>query len=122
MIKQYGLEETVEIRKNVSLSELLDIMARSKVYLHTKTSEHFGISIVEAMAAGLIPIVPDYGGPLEFVPKQYRYRTLAEAAEIVKMVIDIPQSARCEVSNIAKQFSRERYNSRIKSVIKYCTE
>jgi len=122
MIERYGLEETVEIRTNISLSELLDFMARSKVYFHTKPGEHFGISIVEAMAAGLIPIVPDYGGQLEFVPKQYRYRTLAEAAEIVKRVINIPQNARCEVSNITKQFSRERFKSRMKSIIKYCTE
>jgi glycosyltransferase involved in cell wall biosynthesis len=43
--------------------------------------EHFGISIVEAMALGCIPVVHDSGGMREFVPTQYRYRTIEQAAE-----------------------------------------
>ncbi len=44
-------------------------MRKSKVYFHPMVGEHFGISIVEAMAAGLVPVVSDVGGPTEFVPK-----------------------------------------------------
>ncbi len=43
--------------------------------------EHFGISIVEAMALGCLPIVHDSGGMREFVPAQYRYTSIEQAAE-----------------------------------------
>jgi glycosyltransferase involved in cell wall biosynthesis len=59
----------VTLETNVCLNNLLSIMREAKVYFHTMVGEHFGISIVEAMAAGLIPLVSDVGGPIEFVPK-----------------------------------------------------
>ncbi len=52
---------------NVDLSVVSEMLSKSKVYFHAKI-EDFGISIVEAIAAGCIPIVPDAGGLLETVP------------------------------------------------------
>jgi glycosyltransferase involved in cell wall biosynthesis len=45
----------------------------------------FGISVVEAMSAGLIPVVPDVGGNSEFVLQQYHYNTFKQAVEIILM-------------------------------------
>ncbi len=120
LITSYGLDERVEIRINSSLCDLLSLMAGSKVYFHTRPGEPFGIAVVEAMAAGLIPIVPDYGGQTKFVPKQYQYHTLAEAAEMIGSYIDAPQSERCKVSDSAKQFSGEIFKDRMKTIIKHC--
>jgi len=53
----------VEIIPNVSLKRLIEIYGKSKVYLHTMIGEHFGISVVEAMASGLVPVVHSTGGP-----------------------------------------------------------
>ena len=41
----------------------MDLFARAKVGLHTMKEEHFGISIVEMMTAGLITIAHASGGP-----------------------------------------------------------
>ena len=41
----------------------------------------------EAMAAGLIPVVPHVGGHSEFVPERYHYSTLEQAAEIIEDVL-----------------------------------
>jgi glycosyltransferase involved in cell wall biosynthesis len=60
-------------------------MSKSKVYLYPVAGEPFRIAVVEAMAAGLIPVVPYIGGNSEFVPQRYHYRTLEEPAEIIKM-------------------------------------
>jgi len=40
----------------------LQLLARSKVYLHLMITEHFGIAPVEAMAAGLVPVVSMLSG------------------------------------------------------------
>lgn len=40
-------------------------MASAKVGLHTMRDEHFGISIVEMMAAGILTIAHKSGGPLK---------------------------------------------------------
>lgn len=47
--------------------ELKDVLARSKVYF-SASKETFGISTVEAMASGCIPVVPDHSAHPEVVP------------------------------------------------------
>ena len=116
LIKRYKLEERVEI-KTYNLKALLELMGRSKVYFHTMSGEAFGITIVESMAAGLIPIVPDYGGQTEFVPRKYHYHTLANAAEIVERYINAPQSERVTINRIARLFSKAKFKSKIKMIV-----
>jgi glycosyltransferase involved in cell wall biosynthesis len=59
LIERYGLTQTtVTLTPNASNEELIDAMSKSVIYFHTMIGEHFGVSIVEAMAAGLVPIVP----------------------------------------------------------------
>jgi alpha-1,2-mannosyltransferase len=41
----------------------MNLFSRSKVAVHTMKEEHFGISIVEMMSAGLIVIAHDSAGP-----------------------------------------------------------
>lgn len=69
MIRDFDLKDYVILETNICLNNLLYIMRESKVYFHPVVGEHFGISIVEAMAAGLVPVVSDVGRPTEFVPK-----------------------------------------------------
>jgi hypothetical protein len=73
--------------------------------------EHFGVSIVEAMADGLIPIVPEIGGPTEFVPKKFHYPTLEQAAETISsyafdhLAKSTTTEGRLEISNSVSKFS-----------------
>jgi alpha-1,2-mannosyltransferase len=64
---QYDLQEgrNVEFRVNVPYSEMVDCLRRATVGLHAMRDEHFGISIVEYMAAGVVPVAHRSGGPLE---------------------------------------------------------
>jgi len=53
---------------NASREDVKRVLWRSRVYLSTTRDEQFGIAIVEAIAAGCVPIVRDDGGPREIVP------------------------------------------------------
>lgn len=74
----------VALHPNLDRRRLVDILASARVYLHSGT-EDFGISVVEAAAAGCIPIVPDGSAHVETVPfAELRYGTEEEAAEKVR--------------------------------------
>jgi glycosyltransferase involved in cell wall biosynthesis len=57
----------VEIIINLSEQEKLELLSNSKYYLHMTISEPFGITIVESISKGCIPIVHDSGGAKEIV-------------------------------------------------------
>jgi glycosyltransferase involved in cell wall biosynthesis len=99
----------VTLETNVCLNNLLSIMREAKVYFHTMVGEHFGISIVEAMAAGLIPVVSDVGGPTEFVPKRYHFDTFEGAGEIISTAFNIAYAERVHISNSVSKFSISNY-------------
>ncbi|KAI6027795.1 glycosyltransferase family 4 protein [Pisolithus microcarpus 441] len=59
---------------NASYPEVLEWLSRSSIGLSTMVDEHFGINIVEFMAAGLIPLVHASGGPLHDIVVPYQSR------------------------------------------------
>lgn len=63
LAKHLALDENVEFKLNTSYSELVSELQRGTIGLHTMWNEHFGISVVESMAAGLIMVAHDSGGP-----------------------------------------------------------
>jgi glycosyltransferase involved in cell wall biosynthesis len=84
----YGYEKElpswVKLYKNATMKEAADVLSRSKMYLHGKgfgeygggkksEKEHFGQTIIEAMASGCVPIVPEAGGPVEIVGSNEEY-------------------------------------------------
>eukprot|EP00898_Chlorokybus_atmophyticus_P007747 jgi/Chlat1/7974/Chrsp69S07399 len=58
-----GIADQVDFHVNVSYEELKRLLGASIAGLHTMTDEHFGISVVEYMAAGAVPIAHNSGGP-----------------------------------------------------------
>jgi glycosyltransferase involved in cell wall biosynthesis len=60
-------EKHVIISPNISRNNLEHILSESKVFFHT-APETFGISVVEGIASGCIPIVPDNSAHNETVP------------------------------------------------------
>ncbi|VEL11956.1 unnamed protein product [Protopolystoma xenopodis] len=60
---QMNLSEMVEFRINLPYIEVVKLFKKATVNLHTMVEEHFGIGIVEGMAAGLITVAHNSGGP-----------------------------------------------------------
>ncbi|MEM3769702.1 MAG: glycosyltransferase [Candidatus Bathyarchaeia archaeon] len=113
LTKKLGLTDRIKFFTNISRGNLKEILKSAKVYLHTMVGEHFGISIVEAMAMGCISIVHDSGGPREFVPDNLRYKTVKEAAEKIEKEICgwTPQKAN-EMIEIAQRFKEENFSKK----------
>jgi glycosyltransferase involved in cell wall biosynthesis len=108
----------IKLMPNASKDEMINAMSNSMIYLHTMKGEHFGISIVEAMGAGLIPVVPSLGGCSEIVPPEYHYNTIWEAAACIsKNIAEYDYKKSQFLVNIAKQFSPENFRHSIKSHI-----
>ncbi len=68
MILDLKLTDCIPFEINVNLDKLLSFMQKSKACFHPRAGGHFGISVVEAMSAGLMPIVTNIGWQTEFVP------------------------------------------------------
>ena len=63
IVNERGLEDYVEFCINPPYKELQESMFVSSIGIHTMREEHFGIGIVEMMAAGLLVVAHDSGGP-----------------------------------------------------------
>jgi len=63
--KELGLEGQVDIIVGVSNEDLRLWFSKATVGLHTMRDEHFGIGVVELMAAGVVPIAHNSAGPKE---------------------------------------------------------
>ena len=109
MIKENDLADYVSIHTSVEIAGLKKIMQESSVYFHPLPDEPFGISIAEAMSAGLIPIVPSKGGFTEFVPEKYRYQNLIQAATLVSKGLVASEVERLFVSDLVKHLSITKY-------------
>ena len=116
--KELNVSDRVKIMVNVKRSVLRKMLLNSKVYLHSAVDEPFGISIVEAMSSGCIPIVHNSGGPKEFVHKNFRFDHLEEAAKKVEQAISYwsPTQARNFTKN-AERFSENNFSKRFIDIL-----
>jgi alpha-1,2-mannosyltransferase len=64
LCKYLSVEDNVEFCVNLGYPELLAALGDGLVGIHTMWNEHFGIGIVEMMAAGLLTVAHRSGGPL----------------------------------------------------------
>jgi len=99
-----------------------DLLAKAKAYVHCAENEHFGITIVEAMASGCVPIVHNSGGPREIVTEDvgFKWHNTAEAAEQVWRVIsdrELQKRMSSESSKRARLFSDDSFESALIEIL-----
>ncbi|KIP05207.1 glycosyltransferase family 4 protein, partial [Phlebiopsis gigantea 11061_1 CR5-6] len=64
LARELAIEAHTRFVLNAPYAEMLRWLARASVGLSTMVDEHFGISVVEFMAAGVVPVAHASGGPL----------------------------------------------------------
>jgi alpha-1,2-mannosyltransferase len=124
--KEFNVETSLQIFANEPSGFLLSKLSTAKVLLHTQAYEAFGMSVVEAMAAGCVPVVPRDGGPwFDILEKTegvygFSYGSVAEAAQKIRMLLD-DDKLRTEVSTRASRramdFDSSIFERRILSIV-----
>ena len=124
--KKEALGYPIEFLVNKKNDDLWDIYSKSKIYWHAsgfgedlvshpEFAEHFGISTVEAMGAGNVPVVINAGGQKEIVQDSengYLWDSLKELQEKTlmltkneKLLSQISEKARVQMKNFLKEFT-----------------
>jgi glycosyltransferase involved in cell wall biosynthesis len=117
IIKVNGLSDMVDLKTNVDINDLLTLFGKSKVLFHPTIGEPFGMCVAEAMSAGLVPVVPSFGGNTEFVPESMRYSKCKEAAKIIMRSMNASLQQRFSLSNSVRKFGKGRFKDNLKRLI-----
>ncbi|XP_070511097.1 GDP-Man:Man(3)GlcNAc(2)-PP-Dol alpha-1,2-mannosyltransferase isoform X1 [Cardiocondyla obscurior] len=119
LAKHLALEMNVEFKLNIPYSELMSEMQKASIGLHTMWNEHFGISIVECLAAGLIMVAHNSGGPkadiIEMHPGSitgFLAKDEIEYANIIASIIQMNPKDR-DAIRIAARSSVNRFSSQV---------
>jgi len=109
-------EWDVTFRTNVSLTEMRQLLSQAVIGLHTMREEHFGINVVEFMAAGAIAVAHNSGGPkMDIVIPWDGHQTgfLAEDeatyADAFKKVLELTSEARIDMARKARESVKSRF-------------
>jgi glycosyltransferase involved in cell wall biosynthesis len=130
----YAQGYPIYFHTDVPFSELKNILAQSKIYWHATglneneekspiLFEHFGITTVEAMAAGCVPVVIRAGGQKEIVTPESGslWSTIDELVESTYELTQNPKRLK-ELQQGAQQraayFSREEFKKRFQALLK----
>ncbi|MBI5151176.1 MAG: glycosyltransferase family 4 protein [Candidatus Pacebacteria bacterium] len=128
-IKEESLGYPIFLHTNVSFTELRTLLSEAKIYWHATgldednerypvRLEHFGITTVEAMASGCVPVVINCGGQPEIVTQDcgFVWNTREELMRYTILLIQDPKILK-EKSRKALErsqyFSRERFKKEL---------
>lgn len=124
----------IEVYKNVPFSEIEKLYGKAKVYWHAagfgvdeqkhpEWLEHFGMSTVEAMSYGAVPVVINAGGQKEIIKSGsngYLWDTTDKLVQFTHKIATDPklyESLTERGQADAKQFSKERFCEELSHVI-----
>jgi glycosyltransferase involved in cell wall biosynthesis len=112
--------ENVTFHVNATENQKMEILKRAKILLHGFKGEHFGIALVEAMSAGIIPVSHNSGAAKDdnIVEEKFRYNDLDSALTCLdKAVSEWNLDKAVQLRQYAQNFSMENYNKNLKHFI-----
>ncbi|KAF9523410.1 mannosyltransferase [Crepidotus variabilis] len=107
----------VEIVINAPYPAVLGWLSRASIGLSTMIDEHFGINVVEFMAAGVIPIAHKSGGPLKDIilpfngePTGFHAQTTSEFADAMHEVLTLSVDAELAMRHRARTWAVQKFS------------
>ncbi|KAJ7505759.1 mannosyltransferase [Mycena galericulata] len=117
LARELGVESHVQFVLNAPYPDVLAWLGRASIGLNTMLDEHFGINVVEFMAAGVIPIAHNSGGPRDdiVVPFQgeitgYHATTPAEFASRIHEALTLSPEADLAIRQRARTWAVQRFS------------
>ncbi|MBU2632435.1 glycosyltransferase family 4 protein [Patescibacteria group bacterium] len=134
-IKNLTEDYPIEIVENISFAAIKGLYEKAKIYWHAagfgedlntspERAEHFGISTVEAMLAGAVPIVFGGGGQLEIVQSGQNGFIWHNQEDLIaqtnKMLLEQEEWEKIskEAKERSKDFTGDRFCKEINEIIK----
>ncbi|MCW6168981.1 MAG: glycosyltransferase [Thermoplasmatales archaeon] len=113
--------DNVDIVPSPTDKEKRNLFLTSKVFLHTNRKEHFGISIVEAMSHGLVPVVPKSGGPwIDIIGMGkfgFGYSNNEELIQVLDEAMKTTQAFQKQILDSTARYSFEQFRLHINSFV-----
>jgi glycosyltransferase involved in cell wall biosynthesis len=121
-IQKEDLEDTLEIRKNLSFDDLKHELKTSKLYVHTAVDDTMPSTPIEAMAAGNSILVHRSGGPWIDVAEEGEHgEGWTDIEELTEKILDFIESDEVSTEeNIerAKNFSEDKFNREVEELLR----
>lgn len=129
-LRQLGNGLPIRFEVNVSYKKLCKLYAVSRIYWHAaghgvdeahnpELTEHFGISTIEAIMAGAVPLVVGKGGQIEIVKsKDLQWDTIEELSEKTLKVINSPNISEYLDNLSVSEYRMENFAENIKRLLK----
>ncbi len=103
------LEPRIEVDRYLDVEAYRALLLRSDVFLSCARHEFFGISVVEAIAAGCVPVLPDALSHPELVPDRWHDAVLYQPGRaqdaLAAVLIDL-DGARSKVGGLRREMER----------------
>lgn len=130
LCQELNVANYVEFQLNVSFETLQDYLSKATIGLHTMWNEHFGIGVVECMAAGAVTLAHRSGGPMMDIVTDWQGKPtglLAENEEqyatAMKEIFEMSSQQRLQLrqrarKSVAARFSEDVFNDSFIQAVK----
>jgi len=134
-VKKAAQNYPIRIHTSMPFQELVELYGKSAIYWHASgygeneqkepdKFEHFGITTVEAMAAGCVPVVIRKGGQPEIVSHEHNgllWDTLEELQkQTLRLIVD--DGLRRQLADAAviasRQYDKQHFNDNLNNILK----
>mmetsp|Transcript_12101 Transcript_12101/g.35077 ORF Transcript_12101/g.35077 Transcript_12101/m.35077 type:complete len:555 (-) Transcript_12101:78-1742(-) len=130
LVNDCSLQDHVEFRINPPYDDLKKCIESSSIGVHTMRQEHFGIGIVEMMAAGLLVVAHNSGGPKTDIVHPGKTGFLATTVEeygdaflkALAMSPDNEKKMRHDAQESAQRFSDEIFDESMANAMRVLIE
>ncbi len=133
-LQENAVEEEIELYKNIGFKKLKELYGKAKIYWHAaghgqdlrinpQKAEHFGITTVEAMASGCVPVVINAGGQKEIVKHNLNGFLWKTEKDLITMTLklikdkNLCKSMSKQALQDSRKYSKDRFCQQIKELL-----